>query len=360
MSARTKWEEITSFRNLCSAARRAARGKKTVAGAAKFLERLEIEVLALQRELIADTWRPSRPATFTIHDPKERVITAAPFHDRVVHHALVDPLEAIFDAALVPETFACRRGKGTHKALAHAKDLVRGNAYFLKLDVRKCFDSIQHAVVIDTLAALDLEAEVMALAMRVLGGVPCTADKPGAGRCAGYEQGRLGVGLPIGNLTSQWFANLVLGRLDRFVLGELRVRGYVRYMDDFVLFGDEKQELKAAQLRIAGFLRAELHLDLKERATILAPAREGLPFLGWRIHRGIVRIRPENLRRLRRRVRHRRWEQRTGRIDERTLTAALSSVIAHISHGDTLALRRAWLCVSCDELGSGSPAHRTA
>lgn len=155
------WEEVTSFTNLCRAAKRAARCKRRVAGAARFLERLEPQALALQRELVGDTWRPGRAVTFVIRDPKLRTITAAPFRDRVVHHALIDPLEPELDAALVPESFACRRGKGTHKALEHAREMVRRHSHFLKLDIAKCFESIGHGLVLDTLEGLGLSPEIL-------------------------------------------------------------------------------------------------------------------------------------------------------------------------------------------------------
>lgn len=344
MIAATQWSEITSFANICRAARRAALGQRRVRGTARFIERLEFEALQLERELRSGEWRPAQPTTFTIHDPKERVITAAPFRDRVVHHALIDPLEERFDASLVAETFACRRGKGTHAAIAHARSLVRRHRYFLKLDIQKCFDSIDHGVVLDTLAPLGLEPEVMDLCERVLAG----AD------------GKLGIGLPIGNLTSQWFANLVLGRIDRLVLGELGMSGYLRYMDDFALFGEDKRALKEAHGAIEAFVRGELRLALKSRATILAPLSEGLPFLGWRLHPGTQRIRPKNLRRMRRRLKHRAWERRTGRIEDVVFVAALRSAAVHLAHGDTLDLRRGWLRHFDNELGSGSPAPPTA
>jgi len=343
----SQWDEITSFANLCAAARRAALGKRGVRGAARFLERLEPEALALQRELLGWSWRPSVPTTFVIHDPKTREITAAPFRDRVVHHALIDPLEALFDAALVPQTFACRRGKGMHRALGHARALVRSHSHFLKLDVEACFASIEHEIVLKTLRELDLEQEVLRLSARILGG-------------AG---GRLGIGLPIGNLTSQWFANLVLGRLDRFVLALPGIRGYARYMDDCVLFADDKQVLRDAHGFVEGFLEQELHLRLKSRATILAPVSQGLPFLGWRVYRGTTRLRPENVRRTRRRLAHRAWELRAGRSGAERYLACARSIVAHLEHGDTRELRRSLLAASFvqeHELGSGSQAPPTA
>ncbi|MEM7310735.1 MAG: RNA-directed DNA polymerase [Planctomycetota bacterium] len=162
-------------------------------------------------------------------------------------------------------------------------------------------------------------------------------------------------GLPIGNLSSQWFANLVLDRVDHFVQEQLRIGGYVRYMDDFVLFADAQGALAHAHREIEAFVYGRLRLRLKERATILAPAREGLPFLGWRLYRGTTRLRPANLRRTRRRLGRRLAGSRAGWIDERQLAAAVRSVTEHLRHGDTRSRRRggSWL-------GEEPPAPRTA
>ena len=338
------WPEIASFANLCRAANRAARGKRRARGAARFLERLEPEALTLFDELERGVWRPSKPAEFLIHDPKERWISAAPFRDRVVHHALIDPLETRLDAALVPDTFACRRGKGTHAALRRARELVAGHAWYLKLDAQKCFESIEHAVVMETLAPLGLGARVMELCARILAG----------------HAGRLGRGLPIGNLTSQWFANLLLGRVDRLAMALPGVGGYVRYMDDFVLFGPDKAELRVAHARVREFLAADLRLRIKERATVLAPTSIGLPFLGWRVFAGTTRIGRKGLSNLRRRVRRRRFELRTARIGPRAFEATANAVVAHLRTGDTLELRRGWLARLDVELGSGCRAPPTA
>jgi retron-type reverse transcriptase len=321
--AASRWQEITGFRNLLRASRRAAVGKRGSAGVARFLFRLEPELLALQRALIGGAWRPGAPFTFEISDPKPRTIAAAPFRDRVVHHALIDVLESDLDRAMVAQSFACRRGKGTHRALAQAQRLVRQCGWFLKLDVHKCFPSMDHAVVLDTLRRAVGDADAMAL-------------------CATIVQagGEAGCGLPIGNLTSQWFANLVLDRLDRHVLVTLRPRGYVRYMDDFVLFDDAKERLQAMHGEIAAFLQDTLRLRLKERATILAPVRAGLPFLGFRVYRGLLRLRPQNLRRTRARLRQRARQLAAGTIDERQYASSAAAVVAHLRHGNTLRLRR--------------------
>ena len=320
------WPEIASFSALTRAAHRAALGKRHVLGVALFLERLEPEALLLERELHDGTWRPGRPHTFEVHDPKTRTITAAPFRDRVVHHALIDRLEPIFDRRMIRESFACRRGKGSHAALRHARRMLRKYDWFLKLDIRQCFPSIRHEVVMETLARVLKDRRVLALCRTILRG-------PGPEENA--------VGIPIGNLTSQWFANLLLDRLDHHVKEVLQIPGYCRYLDDFVLFAGDRVTLRDAHGKIAEYLEETLHLTLKHRATLLAPARVGLPFLGFQIQRGTMRVRPENLRRMRKRLRKRRWQFEHGLIDEDDLAASVGSMFAHLSHGSTLGLRRA-------------------
>jgi RNA-directed DNA polymerase len=272
------------------------------------------------------SWRPGKPTSFVIHDPKTRTITAAPFEDRVVHHALMDALEPRFEAVMLPHSFACRKGKGTHAALRRARELVRGHEWFLKLDVANFFGSLSHAVVLEAFAGCVNEGKVSLLAETIL-----------------RSPGSCGLGLPIGNLTSQWLANLVLTRLDTFVTGELGLASYIRYMDDFVLFAQTKGSLRQAFVRVDDFLREELKLELKARATILAPVDQGLPFLGWRIYRGTTRLRPGNRKRMASRMRFRQGQYEAGVIHEDAYLASMRSSFEHLRHGDTLSLRRRWL-----------------
>lgn len=317
------FEVITGFANLRRAAARAARGKRRSSAIAQFLFRLEPELLSLQHRLREGVWRPGQPFDFEILEPKRRTIRAAPFADRVVHHAAIDPIEHQLDQWLVAETFACRRGKGQHKALSHARTLLRQSRWFLKMDVRAFFPSLRHEVVLATLAETVADPKLFALMERIV-----------------RHPSHAGQGLPIGNLTSQWFANLVLGRLDRHVL-QIGVGGYVRYMDDFVLFGDSKHLLEERRAEVVQWLAAH-HLQPKESATILAPVRQGLPFLGFNLHRGITRLRPENLRRTRHKLRQRQRQWECGAIDDRRLADCTRSVLAHLNHGNTMALRRSW------------------
>ena len=223
------FDRIASFHALVTAARRAAKGHASSPEVARFLLELEPEVLALERELRAGSYRPRPYRTFSIREPKVRTISAAAFRDRVVHHALCAEIEPALESGALPHSFACRRGKGMRAALRHVRALARRHAYALKLDVRHFFETLSHDVLRRLLRRRIADVSVLALADRFI-----DAGAPGS------ERGR---GLPIGNLTSQHFANFYLGPVDRLVKRELRPGGYCRYMDDMLLFGRHKEPL---------------------------------------------------------------------------------------------------------------------
>ena len=337
------WPRVVAFEHLRESGRKAARGKRDGARVCRYLLDLEGETLRLQDELVDGSWRPGPVTRFEVHDPKRRTITVAPFRDRVVHHAVIGVLEPILDRRMAPASFACRKGMGTHAALDHAQRLLRRWPWFAKLDVEQCFASIRHDLVLAALARKVKDRRVLELFGRILGG-PAEDERPEPGR-----------GLPIGNLTSQWSCNLLLDRLDHFVLGELRSPGYVRYMDDFVLFAGSKGEARSLRDAAEGFLIHELDLRPNPRAALLAPRSVGLPFLGWRLYPGTRRVRPGNLRRIRQRLRRRSWEVRTGRAPLATFHASLASTVAHLEHGSTRRLRRTWLADYPEPVRGRSP-----
>lgn len=323
------WPQVVAFANLRRAAARAARGKRQTASGARFLDQLEPQLFALQRQLAIGAWRPSLARRFEIHDPKRRTITAVPFVDRVVHHALIGPLEPLFERRMVAHSYACRSDKGAHRALAYARQQVRRHPFALKLDVAAFFPSLQHDVVLATLRRLIKDADVLDLSRTILRGAHDGHTN--------HDRG-----LPIGSLTSQWFANVTLNRLDHFVLEQRRPRGYVRYMDDFVLFGSDKARLHEDHAAIAAFLREQLGLNLKDRATRLMPTWTGLPFLGFSLFPGLVRVQSANLRRYRWRLRFLRWQLASGEIDAEHFRRGVAAVMNHLAIADTLRLRRRW------------------
>lgn len=338
------FEDVADFGALCSAARRAARGKGRTQSAAAFIFHLETEVLKLQREMLGGTYRPRSYRTFSVSDPKPRTISAADFRDRVAHHALCAALEPLFERAAIFDSYACRPGKGTHAAVSRAQSFAGGFGTFLKLDVRKFFEHVDHGVLKAGLRRLVKDARLLALADRIIEhGAP--GSPPGKG-------------LPIGNLTSQHFANYYLTPLDHFIKQELRVRGYVRYMDDLLLFADSKDFLRVAHQRIRVFVEDALKLNLKTEATILAPISEGIPFLGLRLWPRVIRLDAVSKRRLITALRQGARDLADGRQFEDELGPSLRSRLAHAEHANTLGLRRSlsrWM-----DLGAASSETREA
>ncbi len=319
------FNKITEIENLYLAAKKSFKGKKFKYTAAPFYFNLENELLKIQRKLNDESYHPSSYKIFKIYEPKERRICCAEFHDRVVHHAIVNILEPIFERRLIFDTYACREGKGTHVALKKAQDLVRKYKYYLKCDIRKYFESIDHNALKVLIRKIFKDNKLIRLLDKIISHQPpYTAH---------------GKGLPIGNLTSQHLANIYLGELDLFIKHDLRCVGYVRYMDDFILFSDDKKELRIFLEKIRDFLSVNLKLELKEKIVKIAPVSEGLPFFGYRIFPGLIRLQRANLVRFRRKVMRLEKKYKKGKIKEEDLINSVRSVVAHISHGNTKNLR---------------------
>jgi len=334
------WDEIVAFENLHAAARAALRGKRSRVDAARFFHRLEPELLALRAELAAGSYRPGPYRTFWIRDPKHRMISAAPFRDRVVHHALVRVVEPHFDRGFIHHSYACRMGRGHHRALRQFVIWGRQSRYVLKLDIEKFFPSIDHALLLDRIARRLKDARVLALCRAIVEGSnpqePVLRYFPGDDLLTPIERAR---GLPIGNLTSQLFANVFLDSLDHFVKERLGVRRYLRYADDFCCFGDRKDELRAQRAAIVEHL-AGLRLTLNEGKSRIRRLREGVEFLGFVVRPSGLRLRAESVRRGRRRIRRLRAAYAGGKIDWPEIAGRLRSWDAHLACGDTWGLRR--------------------
>ncbi|MCW3131111.1 MAG: reverse transcriptase domain-containing protein [Candidatus Methanospirare jalkutatii] len=235
------FETVCSFGSLRRAAALASRGKRSRASVARFLFNLEPELLLLESELRDGSYRPRPPQQFAIRDPKPRTITVAHFRDRVVHHALCAQLGPVLESLSIPWSYACYKGRGPLAALDRAVHLIRSNRYFLKVDVRRFFESIDHGVLLRSIRRAVQGPRVLRLIDTIVG-------SPTPGFAAGK-------GLPIGNLTSQHFANFYLTGLDWYILRTIRPRGYVRYMDDLLLVDDDRSLLKGALRQIDAFLR---------------------------------------------------------------------------------------------------------
>jgi retron-type reverse transcriptase len=272
----------------------------------------------LQNSLRDRTWMPGCYNTFTIYEPKERLITAAPFADRAAHHAIMNVVEPYLERFSIHDSYACCCGKGLHAAVARAKQYQQRYPWFLKLDIRKYFESIDHGVLLSLLERLFKDRDLLELLARI---VHSSAAAPGKG-------------LPIGNLTSRHFANFYLGYLDHFVKDELGCRAYVRYMDDFRLWADSKEELKTMRVRVEQFLSARLKLEFKESATRLAYSVYGMPFLGFRLFPHTIRLKRESLRRFASKVKRYDHLVRHGRINQGKAARAVESIYSFVKTAD--------------------------
>jgi RNA-directed DNA polymerase len=217
------WPDLSSFVNLLTAAKRAAAGKRRRADVAAFALNLEGELVQLRRELLDGSYQPGPYRSFQVMDPKPRLISAAPFRDRVVHHALTQVLEPIFERRFSKDSFACRQGFGTHRALAQARDGARRCSYVLKCDVKKYFASVDHEILSGLLARAVKCRDTLELAAKIIDASNPQEEAisyfPGDDLFTPFERRR---GLPLGNQTSQFFANVYLNPLDQIVNRELR------------------------------------------------------------------------------------------------------------------------------------------
>ena len=333
------WPELTSFANLLDSAHAAAAGKRSRPDVAAFLLDLEPNLLALRRELLDDTYRPGPYRTFTILDPKPRQISAAPFRDRVVHHALTRMLEPVYERRFSPYSFACRVGKGTHKALELARNGVRTYRYALKLDVRKYFASIDHSILNEQLARVIKCRPTLNLAARIIEGSNPQEEViryfPGDDLFTPYERRR---GLPLGNQTSQFFANVYLHPLDRLIGEQLRPGLWARYVDDLILFDSDKRRLHAMREAIETELGAA-RLFLHPLKSIVRPCHRGVIFLGWNLAAGRSRLVRGNVVRFGRRMKRLRGQFAAGIVDWQRVEQSVRAWIAHASFGGTRVLR---------------------
>ncbi len=268
------YEKIASLENLKLAFWKAARGKSSRKDVQIFRERLEENLQQLKNDLDAGTVKVGDYHYFKIYDPKERVICAASFRERVLHHAILNVCEPVFERFQIYDSYACRKGKGALACVRRAQYFCGKYRFYLKLDVHKYFDSIRHSILKIELARKFKDKRLLDLFWKIIDSY-CVPEKP--------EQG-----LPIGNLTSQFFANLVLAIFDHKLKEFFRVDGYLRYMDDILIFENDKKRLKRLRERVFDFLRERLGLTFNKFQ--LNFTHVGIPFLGYRVFEKYLRL----------------------------------------------------------------------
>jgi retron-type reverse transcriptase len=336
------FEKITAWENLLAAYHKAARGKRGEVAVARFEHQLADHLLALQDDLHNHRYRPGDYVHFYIHEPKRRKISAAPFRDRVVHHALCNVIEPWFERRFIFDSYANRVGKGTHRAIDRLQHFARRYPYVLRLDIVKHFPSIDHAILRDILARVIREDDVRWLVDTIIAsGAGVLEDEydvvwfPRDDLLAPLRPR----GLPIGNLTSQFWSNCYLDPFDHFVKRELRCRAYIRYVDDMALFSDSKSELwrwKAAIRERLATLRLTYHKPAAQVGVVAA----GIPWLGFIVYPHHRRIKARNVHNFTRRLRARWQDYCDGSISFAEFDASVQGWINHVRYADSWGLRK--------------------
>jgi len=315
------YQKICTFAALYRAYQFCRRGKREREYAIEFEQDLEKNLLDLRDDLVEGRWMPGRYSRFFVEDPKRRLINAPPYEDRVVHQAVSGAILPIWEPMFIYDTYACLAERGTHIAVDRLQQFMRrhpeGTGYVLQLDVKSYFASIDHEVLLSLLAKRIRDRRMMHLIRQI---VESYEDAPG-------------VGIPLGNLTSQGFANIYLHELDMFAKHGLRIKQYLRYMDDITLVHDDKAQLWEWRDEIEAFLADRLHLRLHPDKQVLAPVDCGVKYLGYWVYRDHIRVLARNVRRVYRRLRQ--MEAGTFEGDAR---ASISSWVGYSKHADTYGL----------------------
>ncbi|MCK9296690.1 MAG: RNA-directed DNA polymerase [Desulfobulbaceae bacterium] len=285
------YESIAARENLRLAFCKAARGKHDRQEVIQFREALEDNLAKLQQQLVRQKPDIGHYHFFQVRDPKPRSICAASFPERVLHHAVMNICEPVLDRYAIHDSYACRKGKGSVRALERARWFTRKNNWYLKLDIRRYFDSIDQETVIRLLCRRFKDKPLLHLFEDLL---------------ATYHT-EPGKGLPIGNLISQHLANFYLGHFDHWIKETLRVRCYLRYMDDFILFAENRLQLRQHLISLRAFLDTQLRLQPKDNVQ-LNRCRHGVPFLGFRVYPSRLKLGVRSKKRFR--VKFRQYEQK--------------------------------------------------
>lgn len=316
-------QDIATFENAEDAYRKARKCKRYREEVLRFTDNLEEELYSLVDDLLAGTYKQGAARRFVIYEPKKRDIYALPFRDRVAQHMINSKIEPIIEKRFYYHSYACRKEKGMHKATDYAQECIRNlsfegkQVYALKADIHKYFNSVDYEVLKQILSRIFKDKELLTLLFYIID-----------------SYGKDGRGLPVGNLLSQLFANMVLNELDDFAKNELGVKYYIRYMDDFIMIHNDRENLEEVLRKIKAFLGERLKLTLNPKTQIIN-MKNGLDFCGYRIYKDYRKIRKRSPKHIRAAIR----AYRSGKIAKEKLLMIYTSWKGHAEHADTYKLR---------------------
>jgi len=333
------YEKIYSKGNILLAYQKAIKGKSSRPDIKEFKKHLFRNLEALHQELKTQTYKPRPLKKFIIRDPKTRTIHKSDFRDRIIHHAIINIIEPIYEKTFIYDSFANRKTKGTHKAIQRFdkfkrkvskngkltnnpfnKNSVQG--YLLKADIKHYFQTVNHSILIQILERKIKDKQVIQLTKQIL------------------ENFEKNIGMPLGNLTSQFFANLYLNELDQFIKHKLKAKYYIRYVDDFVILHQNKETLKEYKIAISSFLINKLKLQLHPDKSKIQPLNKGTIFLGYKIFYHHKLLRKSNLRNFQKRFNENLKQFQKGIINYRELKRKIQGWFGYSIHANTYRLRK--------------------
>lgn len=331
MESNNLFAELCSYENLELAFKKARKRKSLKEDVIEFEGNLKENLTQLRIELLTHSYLPKPLITFVIRDPKTRKISKSDFRDRVVHHALCNIIEPIFDKSFIHDSYANRKGKGNLKALERFDYFKRKvsmnharNCYVLKADIKHYFDEVDQNILVEIIAAKIKDERILWLVRVILNNHNVKNNKKG---------------MPLGNLTSQFFANVYLNELDKFAKHILRAKFYIRYVDDFVIFSENKSVLNEQKQKIKEFLGKNLLLELHPNKCKVIEIKKGIDFLGFRVFYYHKLLRRKNTRKLRRKLDFYKVLCKENKISCDVLFAFIQGWNAYAVHGNTYKLR---------------------
>lgn len=340
------FEKICDYEELYQAYLEARKGKRYRDDVMKYADNLEENLINTQNELIWETYEVGAYRPFYVTEPKLRLVMALGFKDRVVQWSIYRQLNPFYDKLFIEDSFACRVGKGSHRAADRLQYWLRqvsrkqGKWYYLKLDISKYFYRVDHAVLLDILSQRILDEKLLRLLEKIVNseetkfGLPAGVSPED---CPADEW--LGnVGMPIGNLTSQLFANIYLNELDQYCKHKLRLHYYVRYMDDIIILSDDKKLLGAIKQEIEILLKERLHLDLNQK-TAIRPISLGIEFVGYKIWATHRKLKKQTARRMIRNVKRLCEQIEAGEIGKEEFMRAAASYRGVLKYCNSYGLR---------------------
>ncbi|MFW6047203.1 MAG: reverse transcriptase/maturase family protein [Candidatus Woesearchaeota archaeon] len=315
------FNQVISLDNLYNAYRKSRKGRNNRKEILDFTLNLEEELLLLQKELVEGKYSIGEYRNFIIYEPKKRVISALPFRDRVVQHAICNIIEPLFDKRFVYDSYACRKGKGTHAGIKRLNKFMNKNkaTYVLKCDIKKYFPSVNNDILKKLIRKKISDKKLLDLIDEIIN-----------------SHGR---GIPIGNLTSQLFANIYLNELDYFIKHDLRLKQYIRYMDDFIVLHSDKKYLHRIKEEIICFLKG-FDLELHNKKVNIYPVKNGIDFLGYLNHCFYRKVRKSTVKNSLKNLKRKFKEYEQGKKGFYKIEQSINSWEAYLNHANTFSLKK--------------------